>query len=253
MQVEIVKPYPKWEVSMYKDHDHVVKGVPTGWEASTLWVWMHELDNAENSIILDIGAYTGIYSLLSAKYGKNVEVVAFEPLSATHNRLTANVRLNQDTLKNPIEVAPFALSDAVGNVPMHVTGDNPLPSGSSIDPHPSKGDVRVENINLITGDSIFMMRPRYGKKIGLVKMDVERHELKALIGLKHTLQMDRPVCIIELLTNEEAYAVFDFMYGIGYTKIYQINDRPLISDKLYTEVTDELVITPSKTNFLFKA
>ncbi len=251
MQIESVKPFPNWEVLMYKDHDHVVKGVPAGWESSTIWVWMHELMKSEDSIILDIGAYTGIYALLSAKYGNNVEVMAFEPLQDIYNRLVANIKLNDGGLNNPVKANHFALSNNVGETPMHITGNNPLPSGSSIDPHPSRSDISVENIRMVTGDSLFMDIPR--KKIGLVKIDVEGHEFNVLMGLKSTLRLDKPTCIIELLTNEQAYAVFEFMRDIGYTKIYQIKDQAAISEKLYAEVTDELVITSSKTNFLFKA
>lgn len=250
MQIETVKPYPKYPISMYKEHDHVVHGVPSGWEASTLWIWLKTLESMEGVTVLDIGAYTGIYGLLAAKYGKDVDVIAFEPLKATYTRLQANIGLN--ALSDTMKAFPVALSDSSGSVELNVTGDNPLPSGSSVDPHPSKANVRVETIQLTTGNDFFTFKHTLKKKVGLIKMDVERHELNALRGLTDILVSDKPVCIIELLTPEEAVAVFDFMRAIGYTKIYQINDAPVISDKLYKEVTDNLVITSSKTNFMFK-
>lgn len=246
MQIETLKPYPKNPISMYKEHDHVVHGVPSGWEASTLWIWLKTLESMEGVTVLDIGAYTGIYGLLAAKYGKDVDVIAFEPLKATYMRLQANI--GPDTMK----AFPVALSDSSGSVELNVTGNNPLPSGSSVDPHLSKSNVRVETIQLTTANDFFTFKHTLKKKVGLIKMDVERHKLHALRGMTDILVSNKPVCIIELLTPEEARAVFDFMRAIGYTKIYQINDAPVISDKLYKEVTDDLVITSSKTNFMFK-
>jgi FkbM family methyltransferase len=188
--------------------------------------------------------------LLTAKYGMDVDVIAFEPLVATYTRLQANIELN--ALSSTMKAFPAALSDSSGFVDINVTGDNPLPSGSSIDPHPSKSNIRTETIQLTTGIDFFTITQPLNKKIGLIKIDVERHELHVIRGMSDIIRNHKPICIIELLTPEEARLVFNFMRNLGYTKIYQINDRPNINDKLYDEVDDNVLITSSKTNFLFK-
>ena len=54
------------------------------------------------------------------------------------------------------------------------------------------------------------------KKINLIKIDVEGHEYKALLGSKNVLQELRPIVIIELHTPEQDLLVSKFVRNLGY-------------------------------------
>lgn len=230
-------------IKMYEPHDHVVRGVPLGWEAGTLRVWTDELNQVDGKMVLDVGAYTGIYTMLAI--AANKRVMAFEPLQPVYSRLVENIYLNDE---NPSFISfMVGLSDTEQKTKIHVTGNNPLPSGSSVDPHPSRQTLTEFPIQLMTWD-----QHQNINSVGLIKMDVERHEMAALRGMKKMLTRDRPTLIIELLTVEEAHEVFDFMAECGYNEFAQI-DEDSDEEYPYNYVTSELHIGPRTTNFLIKA
>lgn len=235
-------------IKMYVPNDHVVKGVDSGWEAGTLRVWVDELSKLRYNSVLDVGAYTGIYTLLALAADKQVK--AMEPLPQVFARLEDNIRLNG---VDPWDITyNIGLSDTTANTIIHVTGNNPLPSGSSVDAHPHKRTLAEVPINLLPLDELMPVDDGFFPyHIGLIKMDVERHEMAALRGMKDILTTYTPTLIIELLTVEEAQEVFEFMKGIGYDGFYQIDDDS--TEALpYVPVTEELVITPRTTNFLIR-
>lgn len=230
-------------IKMYEPHDHVVRGVPLGWEAGTLRVWTDELRQVDGKMVLDVGAYTGIYTMLAI--AANKRVMAFEPLQPVYSRLVENIYLNDE---NPTFISfMIGLSDTEKRTKIHITGNNPLPSGSSVDPHPSRQTLNEYPIELMTWDQHQSIN-----SVGLIKMDVERHEMAALRGMKKMLTRDRPTLIIELLTVEEAHEVFDFMAECGYNEFAQI-DEDSDAEYPYNYVTSELHIGPRTTNFLIKA
>ena len=248
MQFKDMMPYKEitiegLTIKMYEPYDHVVKGVGSGWEAGTLRVWVDELDSVDGKLVLDVGAYTGIYTLLAIAADK--KVMAFEPLSQVYSRLVENIWLNDET---PSYISfNMGLSDTESKTVIHVTGNNPLPSGSSVDPHPHRQTLVAQPIQLMPWDKY-----KSAERVGLIKMDVERHEMAALRGMKEMLTRDRPTIIIELLTVEEAHEVFDFLSECGYKEFAQI-DEDSDAEYPYNYVTSELHIGPRTTNFLIKA
>lgn len=261
MEIQNIRFSKGVEFDMYKDYDFVVRGFSTGWERITLTSWLGQFAMEPiamaNTTVLDIGAYSGIYTLLSAKIGINVDVHAFEPVPQVYQRLTENIELNRPWFKgNDTEVSVFAhnigLSKYDGNHIINITGDNPLPSGSSIDPHPNKATIRAVDIVTRTGDSFFKENP-LRKPLSIVKIDVERHELNVIEGLAETLERYMPVCFVELLSHEEFMGVYSFMKALGYTKVLQIDDAPINPAQPYSILVDEsVVITSNKTNFIFR-
>jgi FkbM family methyltransferase len=78
--------------------------------------WIDSIPN--NSILWDIGANIGLYSIYAAK-AKNCHVFAFEPSVYNLELLARNIYLNN--LQDQITVIPLALSDKMGSDIMRLT------------------------------------------------------------------------------------------------------------------------------------
>ncbi|MDP6429132.1 MAG: FkbM family methyltransferase [Rhodospirillales bacterium] len=71
--------------------------------------WIDQLP--EGSVLWDIGANIGVYSLYAA-YVRNIRVAAFEPGAASHAALCRNIEINK--LNDKIQPYCIALSDQIG-------------------------------------------------------------------------------------------------------------------------------------------
>ncbi len=78
--------------------------------------WIDKLEN--NSVLWDIGANVGIYSVYAAKK-RNLKVWAFEPSVFNLELLARNIHLNNQS--ENVCIVPIALSDKVGSSHMQLT------------------------------------------------------------------------------------------------------------------------------------
>lgn len=233
---------PSQTISMLESNDFVVKDYDNGWEKNSIRLWEQELFSLElGQHVWDVGAYTGIYSLIASKLRPDSRIVAFEPFPDIALRLLQNVSLNNFF---NIECKQIALSNEESSIRLHVTGASPLPSGSSIDPHPSKDDVKTIRIVTKTGDGVIAECQLPAPK--LMKIDVEMAELKVLEGLVGTLsKTTKPIIFIELLTEQSYTEVKRFLFGMGYSSINRINDETMTLD-------GDLPPKSKATNYIFK-
>jgi hypothetical protein len=90
-----------------------------GWEA-----WERPLPDLFGALarsarcVLDVGAYSGFYSLLAATVNPTTEVVAFEPFPEARQWLHQNPTLNG--LEARVRVVPAAAGDRDGRSELHV-------------------------------------------------------------------------------------------------------------------------------------
>ena len=83
---------------IHTDYDKYVetklfwKGVEAKYEKMSYDLWMNL--SKKSSVILDVGANTGIYSLISKTVNPKAEVYAFEPMPDVYQQLETNEKLN---------------------------------------------------------------------------------------------------------------------------------------------------------------
>ncbi len=155
-------------------------GLGKSWEKVSIQLWMKLCENS--SIIFDIGANTGIYSLVAKAINPKAKVYAFEPLLIFYDILQKNNSLNHyDILSYPL-----AISNNTGEV--------------IIDDYSAK--QKTIKTKCITLD--------------LIKIDVEKHEPEVLQGFKNYLPLFKPTFLIEILNDDIGKKVFDFVNGLGY-------------------------------------
>ena len=138
-------------------------------------------------VAVDIGACIGSMALKLARIvGPTGKVIAFEPMPQTFQLLQANVANTGVTVYN------FGLSDSEGEATMEVPK---FPSygesfyDSRITENPKAG-LRTHKVKLRTLDS-FDLTPQF------IKIDVEGHEIRALLGAVGTIDKYHPALMIE--------------------------------------------------------
>jgi FkbM family methyltransferase len=145
------------------------------------------------SVVYDIGAHAGFWSLVFASLCPTGQIFAFEPDPANRARLEVNAA----QLPN-IRVLPFAVSDRAGTVRFEQRG--------SISHATEKGGIAVRTIAL---DSCELPTP------GFVKMDIEGHGAMALAGARATLASHHPKILAEIHNREEQDAMEE-LRALGY-------------------------------------
>jgi FkbM family methyltransferase len=182
------------------------------WEKSSLEWWVNNCSSQTGpGRVLDLGAYSGIYSIAAAAAGKSV--VAFEPNSETFKLLERNVKLNNFMEK--IEVRNFALGAEPGILDLAVETFRNYSSGSRVVSKQSSVDESVWRI--LQSTEVKRLDDVIGShQVDLMKIDVEGFELDVLNGALNTLTNNRIQVLIEVLSPETFERVKTLMQSLGY-------------------------------------
>lgn len=181
-----------------------------GWyERKSIEIWQRLV--RQSSVILDIGANSGIYSLVASRLNPDAEIFAFEPVPETFAWLQRNIDVNQFR----IVAEPLAASDKNGSAEIWL--DAP---GSHYGPslflaeHKSASDGVRDNVKTVRLDDYFQARGI--DRIDLAKIDVERHEPAVLQGMRNLLTKSKPMLLLEVLDDETGRLIERQLEGLGY-------------------------------------
>jgi FkbM family methyltransferase len=190
--------------------------------------------------VLDIGAYTGWYSILTAVLNPTARVLAFEANPIVAESLRKNLELNS---LESVEIVECAVSAEDGEAQFHL-GAPGLPSSSSLEAE-WKGLDRTITVQTRSIDSVMESCGR--PHVDLVKIDIEGSEHRAINGMKETILRCQPVMVIELLKAHRStfLDILPFLTDAGY-EIYQCTPEAL----LHVEPTVEAVTRAQAINFL---
>lgn len=190
-----------------------LNGTFQDWEKSSLEWWVNKCSSQKGpGKVLDLGAYSGIYSIAAASAGKSV--IAFEPNSETFKLLERNVKLNNfmekiDVRNFAIGAEPAFLNLAVEKFRSYSSGSRVLENQSSI----NETDWRIlQSTEIKKLDDVIG-----SQKIDLLKIDVEGFELDVLNGARNTLTNNRTQILIEVLSPETFENVKALMQSLGYS------------------------------------
>ena len=181
------------------------------WESETIGVWLRLVAGA--SRVLDIGANTGVYTLLACAGNPTARVTSFEPVPHIFERLERNVSLNG--WNERCDLRRQALAGFVGRSTFHVP-DVALPSSASLDPRGFRGlrghliDVDVTTVDTECGDD----------GVDLVKIDVEGFEHEVLKGMRGVLSRFEPAIVVECNPDGPNEAVSQILREHGYGFIH---------------------------------
>lgn len=164
----------------------------------------------KTSVVLDVGANIGLYSVVASKFAKSV--ISVEASHDNAKFIIYNCALNNIT---NVEVIPLAASDVVGVKTFQKTKDsNKVLSRSGID------EKVYNSFDITAGIPLDLMVGK--KKVDVIKIDIEGHEYLAIKGAKKIL-MSRPIVFTEFsplfLKNGsgiEYHKYLDLFTGNGY-------------------------------------
>jgi FkbM family methyltransferase len=197
-----------------------------GYEPESTKIWV-ELAR-KSKVIFDIGAYTGLYSLLAALVNSKAKVFAFEPIDAHYNHLKRNIEINN--FDNIVPVKKI-VSDKVGINKLKIPYGSLLQGSASIIDKFDRKDIEEELlIDSITID--FFIKEKNIKVVDLVKIDVEAAEPIVLKGMCETIQNYYPTFIIEVLPHKRVETFLqEFFQSYGYTG-YWLTDKGQIKKEV---------------------
>ncbi len=184
---------------------------------------------SSGDVVFDVGGNVGLYSIAAARIAKSVNVFTFEPVPDTLKELRSNVVKNK--VENQVKIIPKALSSKAGT--MYITTEyhssNYITNANS---EQQKTMIRVTTIdNFAKQEKI--------KRIDMIKMDIEGHELEALKGAQRSIERFRPKILIEIYENKtefndrqmaNASEIFTFLAQFGYEYVIVGDNGKVISN-----------------------
>ena len=167
---------------------------------------------------IDVGANTGVFTLLAASVSSRINVVAFEPLHDIYMKLRHNVELNQD-LSARITTVKAALSGSSGKTHFYETINDAglFSTSSSLEfGHVQYigSEFRTLEVSTVTFDE--WAEANDLKDAALMKIDVEGHESAVLQGAISFVKRVRPLIVVELLAGAKYPFFQEFVEACNY-------------------------------------
>jgi FkbM family methyltransferase len=194
-------------------------------------------------VICDIGAHVGYYSMLFSKLvGPKGKVYAFEPDSENMQVLKRNIALNH---ASNIVTQNIAISDKKKIAKLYISKEDPTDHRLFNPPGEDRSYVEIKQDSL---DNLFK-----GKKIDLIKIDVQGYESYCIDGALKTLNSQHTRLLVELWPQglkELGINPLTFLKKILKLKykIYFLNEKTKSRD-LITDL-DELILKGEKEQFI---
>ncbi len=193
------------------------KGLYNGWEKYSMRIWASLAE--QSPVIFDIGANTGLYSLVAKAKNKTATVHAFEPFGAICKKLSHNAAINQ----YDIRCNCLAVSDYSGDAVIYTADENFAYSVTVnqnlwvTEGEPIKLDIKTTTLNdYIEQQNI--------TQVDLVKIDVETHEPEVMAGFDKYFPLFKPVVLIEILNESVAEKLAPY-FPVTEFDFYNIDER----------------------------
>lgn len=193
----------------------------------------------KSQVIVDVGANTGLYSIVGALSAKSAKVFSFEPYRANFNRLNYNIGLNN--LFN-ISTIEMALGNNKGVIDFYVPKySERISQVSSVNKHFSEAH-RQNGVSLferieVDQELLDNLIIKDIKRIDLLKIDVESHEWAVLQGAINSIKSFRPHIICEIFySNQMLNLLKVFVEEMNY-HIYLITTDGIIKVQSLIETT----------------
>lgn len=215
------------------------------WENETIPVWIKLCK--KSNVIMDVGANTGVYSLIAKSVNPNSLVYAFEPSTLIIDKIKRNIKINGFDI-NLIEKG---VSNETGELIFYDVKDKHQTS-ASLNP------AKLKHLNEFSGkiNEYFINTIRLDEFIeensivpDLIKIDVELHEPQVIDGLGIYLIKFEPIIIVEVLTEliaERLHCMLDEC-GYEYYAMYRQHIEKVSQMKPIEGIFNYLIVPKSKS------
>jgi FkbM family methyltransferase len=162
---------------------------------------------------VDVGANIGNHTIFFSRYTAD-RVISLEPQRDNFAVLEATIQANNAT---NVTALLMGASDYQGDAHMSLPdgfADNPGAYRMTAD---GPVRIRVDCLDQMLADI---------KPVRLIKVDIEGHELPALVGARTILQRDHPHLAVEAQTNVDLHALLAFLRPLGYRAVLRCGWTP---------------------------
>ena len=203
-------------IKLIEEHDMVCRASVDGKFEPETFQYLHLIKPKH---FIDIGAYTGIYSLYCAEFF-GAHCIAFEPNPTNFVRLSKNIYNNN--LSHKVQACDSAISSHTGMIELYSNPNTKMSSGGSLIPSKNKSKVDavfVESLDdfIADGNEYFVA--------DCIKIDVESNELAVLKGAINYLKKHKPILIVECLTESELKQVTQYLQYFDYVNFHCFDQR----------------------------
>lgn len=212
---EICLIYVQWIRAWIQVHGIRAYNYVKGHEDNVVKIIITLIRSRKISILVDIGAYIGFYTLLAAKHG--CKVIAFEPDPRSFVLLKNNVQMAD--LSDRVLCFNIALGDKRGKLKFRLAS---IPSESSATEYLQNGFSKCMNVSMTTIDDTFE-RLFLNDVVMLMKIDVEGFGLHVINGALKTIAKFKPIIILEVhrtFSFDDEFNAINLLTKLGY--IYEI-------------------------------
>ena len=186
-----------------------------------------------SNVIIDIGANSGLFSLIAKSVNPKSKVYAFEPLEEFQSLIKQNIELNHYDIK----VIKNAVSNVAGLAEFYVPQQNQgniYSSTLSIEHYQQHQDTKpiILQVNVTTLDDF--VENNNIENIDLIKIDAEGHDLNILKGFINSLSYMQPDFLIEIQNENIGREVEKILVPKNYL-YYAIDEisKPMRIESLY--------------------
>lgn len=213
-------------------------GLPGSYEPETLSVLTQKIGSA--TTFFDVGANTGVFSLLAARANPQVRVHAFEPVRSVFAALQANVHTNG--LDDRIVCVRSAVAERSGEIPLHIPDETW--GNASLSARGFRGLTgQVERVPCTSLDDYVALEGI--ASVDIVKVDVEGFEHVVLGGARRLLHDHRPAVFAECLIETNTAAIDAILDEAGYQAFALTRHGPWPVGRIIPDPTER------EKNFLF--
>lgn len=193
------------------------------------FVWLFEKIIPKCHGFLDIGANTGLFSLIASKNNPNILSLAFEPSP------DASVFLEKNILSNHVEQTVKNHRLAVSNTntvlefhkvynPKYPDVPNLSGAASLIYINEQHQKISVETVDLDT----FLKKNYPELIIDFVKIDAEGAEASIIEGMTETIEKHKPIITCEILLNDIGKDIQALLKSKGYNFYLPVSREQLL-------------------------
>jgi len=206
----LIVPTPDLAFLMHDDDSGRCQMHQVGVPELPIIQWAAKTFGDKNKTFIDGGAHMGAYSILLSDSFR--EVHSFEAQRRTYNQLCGNIFINEKDNIHAYNVALTSLSCANDTTTLSIVSED---GGGSTICKPHAPVLRQERVKTKTIDNYRL------EDVGLIKLDIEGNELKALQGALHTLnRCNKPPIIFEANNDnwfaEQKNELFNYLHAISY-------------------------------------
>lgn len=226
------------------ENDLFWKGLYDSWEGHSMEIWA--LLSKESKVIFDIGANTGVYSLVSKSVNPDSEVHAFEPFEAIYKKMIHNFNINDFKIISNCK----AISNYTGDAIIYTDGSD-FAYSVTVNKNLWVKNIEPVKLNIKTITLKEYIEKNNVSNIDLMKIDVETHEPEVMQGFIPYFNQFNPILLIEILNDEVAQKLNDYFDNSKYS-FYNIDEKTGIrktSTLLKSDFYNYLIVPKEKENW----